>query len=188
MNKSLVYTKTGDKGTTGLIGGTRVAKDHFRLEAYGTVDELNTNIGMIRSYPIDQASIEAIIRIQNQLFTIGSYLATDDSVSDLRSKLRTDEKEIAWLETEMDQMESALPPLKNFVLPGGHPAVSQCHITRTICRRAERRVISMSGEVMVDEWVIRYLNRLSDYFFVLSRHLSNYFKIDEIPWISNLQE
>jgi len=126
MKKSLVYTKTGDKGTTGLIGGTRVNKDDFRLEAYGTVDELNTNIGMIRSYPIDETSINTIIRIQNQLFTIGSYLATDKSVSDLRSKLKTDEAEISFLETEMDKMEASLPELTNFVLPGGHPAVSQC--------------------------------------------------------------
>lgn len=188
MKKSLIYTKTGDKGTTGLIGGTRVEKDHFRLEAYGTVDELNAHIGMIRAYPIDDASVKTIVRIQHLLFTIGSYLATDESVSDLRTRLNTDEKEIEFLEHEMDRLEEALPPLRNFVIPGGHAAVSQAHICRTVCRRAERRVVSMSGEVQVDEWVIRYLNRLSDYFFVLSRHLSNYFGVDEIPWISGLQE
>lgn len=188
MKKSQIYTKTGDKGTTALIGGTRVPKNNFRLEAYGTVDELNTNAGMIRSYPVDENTIKTIVRIQNQLFTIGSYLATDEKVSDLRNKLVTDEKEIEFLELEMDKLESKLPPLSNFVLPGGHPAVAQCHISRTICRRAERRVISMSEQVEVDEWVIRYLNRLSDYFFVLSRFLTDYFKIDEIPWVAPLHD
>ncbi|TCO07216.1 cob(I)yrinic acid a,c-diamide adenosyltransferase [Natronoflexus pectinivorans] len=188
MKKSLVYTKTGDKGSTGLIGGTRVSKNDYRLEAYGTVDELNSNIGMIRSYPIDQESIDSIIRIQRQLFTIGSYLATDESVSDLRTKLKTDEAEIEFMELEMDKMESKLPPLSNFVLPGGHPAVAQCHICRTICRRAERRIITMQSQTTVDEWVIRYINRLSDYFFVLSRHLTNYFQINEIPWVSGLHD
>lgn len=186
MKKSQVYTKTGDKGHTSLIGGTRVEKHHFRLEAYGTVDELNAHIGLIRSYEIDECSVGALIRIQNQLFTIGSYLATDETVSDLRSRLKTNEKEIEFMEYEMDRMEDALPPLRNFVLPGGHPALGQCHVARTVCRRAERRVIAMAAEVEVDEWVIRYLNRLSDYFFVLSRHLSNYFKVDEIPWVSGL--
>ncbi|ASB47835.1 cob(I)yrinic acid a,c-diamide adenosyltransferase [Alkalitalea saponilacus] len=188
MKKSLVYTKTGDKGSTGLIGGTRVSKNDYRLEAYGTVDELNSNIGMIRSYPIDQESIDSIIRIQRQLFTIGSYLATDESVSDLRTKLKTEEAEIEFMELEMDKMESKLPPLSNFVLPGGHPAVAQCHICRTICRRAERRIITMQSQTTVDEWVIRYVNRLSDYFFVLSRHLTNYFQINEIPWVSGLYD
>jgi cob(I)alamin adenosyltransferase len=128
MEKSLVYTKTGDKGTTGLIGGTRVPKNHIRLEAYGTVDELNTHIGMVRSYPIDATSEETIIRIQRQLFTIGSYLATDTNKSDLQNRLVTDEKEIEFLENQMDTMESQLPPLSHFILPGGHPAVAQCHI------------------------------------------------------------
>ncbi len=186
MKKSQVYTKTGDKGLTSLIGGTRVPKNHIRLGAYGTVDELNANIGMVRSFEIDKQSVETLIHIQNRLFTIGSYLATDESVSDLRSKLGTDEKEIEFLEFEMDRLEAALPPLANFVLPGGHPAVSQCHIARTVCRRAERCVIAMSETNEVDAWVIKYLNRLSDYLFVLSRHLSNYFKLNEIPWVSGL--
>ncbi len=186
MNKSQVYTKTGDKGFTSLIGGTRVEKHHVRLEAYGTVDELNAHIGMIRSYNVDEDSQKALIRIQNLLFTIGSYLATDESVSDLRMHLKTDEAEIEFMELEMDRMENALPPLRNFVLPGGHPALAQCHIARTVCRRAERRAIAMASEVVVDEWVIRYLNRLSDYLFVLSRHLSNYFNVNEIPWVSGL--
>lgn len=188
MKKSLVYTKTGDKGTTGLIGGTRVPKDHYRLEAYGTVDELNTHLGMIRSYPIDERSAKTLIRIQNQLFTIGSYLATDAEVSDLRQRLKTEESEIEIMEREMDELEAALPPLRNFVLPGGHPAVAQCHISRTICRRAERRIVAMQAEVEVDQWVVRYINRLSDYCFVLSRHLAAYFGIEEIPWKPDLQD
>lgn len=188
MKKSLIYTKTGDKGTTALIGGTRVPKNHIRLEAYGTVDELNTNIGMIRSYPIGEKNIEAIIRIQNQLFTIGGYLATDSDVSDLRNRLIKDDKEIEFLELQMDSLESELPKLSNFVLPGGHPTVAQCHICRTICRRAERRIITMAETMEVDEWVVKYINRLSDYFFVLSRYLTYFFKIDEIPWVAPLQD
>lgn len=186
MGKSQVYTKTGDKGFTSLIGGTRVQKHHYRLEAYGTVDELNAHIGMIRSCDVDKKSIESLCRIQNQLFTVGSYLATDETASDLRTRLKTDEKEIEFLEQEMDFMEEALPPLRNFVLPGGHTALAQCHVARTVCRRAERRVNAMAVEVEVDEWIIRYLNRLSDYLFVFSRYLSNYFNINEIPWASGL--
>ena len=182
MAKSQVYTKTGDKGKTSLIGGTRVEKHHYRLEAYGTVDELNAHIGMIRSWPNESFINENIIRIQNQLFKIGAYLATDDTMSDLRSRLNCDESEIEVLEKEMDKMEESLPPLKNFILPGGHPAPTYAHIARTICRRAERRVNEMAKKTEVATWVIRYLNRLSDYFFVLARYLSNFHKNNEIPW------
>jgi len=182
MKKSLVYTKTGDKGTTSLIGGTRVSKGDLRLDAYGTVDELSSHIGMIWSYDIDQHSKEVLQSTQNQLFVIGAYLATDSAVSDLRNRLSRDNALIEQLENEMDVLENALPPLTNFVLPGGHPAVSACHIARTVCRRAERKVVEMSLQLEVDEWVITYLNRLSDYLFVLSRHLSNFFNIEEIPW------
>jgi len=182
MKKSLVYTKTGDKGTTSLIGGTRVSKGDLQLDAYGTVDELSSHIGMIWSYDIDQHSKEVLQSTQNQLFVIGAYLATDSAVSDLRNRLSRDNALIEQLENEMDVLENALPPLTNFVLPGGHPAVSACHIARTVCRRAERKVVEMSQQLEVDEWVITYLNRLSDYLFVLSRHLSNFFNIEEIPW------
>ena len=182
MNKSQIYTKTGDTGTTSLIGGTRVPKHHFRLEAYGTVDELNAQIGMVRAWPADKNTNAMLIRVQEQLFMIGSYLATDATISDLRTKIPDDEKEIEILEYEMDKMENSLPALKNFILPGGHPASAQCHVVRTICRRAERRVNQMASETEVAPWIIRYLNRLSDYFFVLSRHLSKYFEIDEIRW------
>ena len=182
MKKSIVYTKTGDKGSTGLIGGTRVPKNHARLEAYGTIDELNSFIGLIRSFEIGEEDKKMIISIQSKLFTIGAYLATDTSVSNMRSKLDYKEEHIEELEGEMDRIENALPPLTNFVLPGGNQSVGYCHVARTICRRAERRVIDIAEEFEVDGWVIRYLNRLSDYLFVLSRHLSNYFGVDEIPW------
>lgn len=182
MKKSQIYTKTGDKGTTSLIGGTRVPKHHLRLEAYGTVDELNSQIGLIRAWQSDEHANTVLKNIQEQLFMIGAYLATDHNSSDLRSKLKCDEKDIEILEKEMDQLESSLPPLKNFILPGGHPAAAQCHIARTVCRRAERRVNHMASETEVAPWVIRYLNRLSDYFFVLARYLSKYFDNNEIPW------
>ncbi|PWD98583.1 cob(I)yrinic acid a,c-diamide adenosyltransferase [Marinilabilia rubra] len=182
MEKSQIYTKTGDRGTTSLIGGTRVPKHHLRLEAYGTVDELNAQIGLIKAWQNDEHTTSVLNKIQEQLFMIGAYLATDDTTSDLRTKLKCDEKDIEVLETEMDQLESSLPPLKNFILPGGHPASAQCHIARTVCRRAERRVNEMATQTEVATWVIRYLNRLSDYFFVLSRYLSKYFDNNEIPW------
>jgi len=186
MKKSVVYTKTGDKGKTGLIGGTRVPKNHERLEAYGTIDELNSFIGLIRSYELEEGIVHFIIDIQSKLFSIGAYLATDTSVSDMRDRIKYDEEQIGLLEVEVDRMESALPPLTNFILPGGHPAVGYCHVARTICRRAERRVITIADAHDVNPWVIRYINRLSDYLFVLSRYLSKYFDVHEIPWKSEL--
>ncbi len=182
MKKSIVYTKTGDKGTTALIGGTRVKKHNRRLDAYGTVDELNSFVGMLRSYDIDQHTKDVIITIQNELFIIGAYLATDSSRSDLRDKLDCDEKKIEMLEREMDEMESKLPPLRNFVLPGGHPLVTYSHICRTVCRRVERIVSELAEETEINGWVLRYVNRLSDYFFVLSRFMTDYFNVEEIPW------
>lgn len=186
MKKSVVYTKTGDKGSTSLIGGTRVPKYHIRLEAYGTVDELNSYLGLIRSYDVAKDVVDRIVTVQNELFTIGAYLATDSSVSDLRDRIKYDEGKIEFLEVEMDRLENQLPPLTSFILPGGHPAVAHCHVARTICRRAERRVLEMGETYEVNNWVVRYLNRLSDFLFVLSRHLSNYFAVDEIPWQSEL--
>ena len=186
MKKSEVYTKAGDQGTTSLIGGTMVPKHHQRLDAYGTVDELNAYIGLVRAWPTDQQTNETLVQIQKQLFMIGAYLATDDNVSDLRTKLNCEEKEIEYLEKEMDRMESSLPPLKHFVLPGGHQAVAYCHIARTISRRTERKISRMAEETEISPWVMRYINRLSDYFFVLARHSSNYFGIDEIPWKAEL--
>ncbi len=186
MSKSQVYTKTGDRGRTSLIGGTRVPKNDKRLEAYGTVDELNTFIGMIRSYDIDEGSKLQIIKIQKKLFEIGAYLATDTNVADLRDKLKYNEADIEELEQQMDAMDELLPPLKYFLLPGGHPCVSYCHISRTVCRRAERCILTVVDESEVNTWVVRYINRLSDYLFVLSRHLSKYFDVNEIPWVPEL--
>lgn len=182
MKKSVVYTKTGDKGSTGLIGGTRVSKSNDRLEAYGTVDELISFIGLIRSYDLPEEEKNTLVGIQTKLFTVGAYLATDKSVSDMHVKLKYGEEDIILLEKEMDRMESVLPSLKSFILPGGHTAVSSCHVARTVCRRAERRVIAIADACEVDLWVVKYLNRLSDYLFVLSRHLSKYFNVEEIPW------
>ena len=176
-----VYTKTGDRGTTGLIGGTRVEKHHLRLEAYGTVDELSSHIGLLRSYPIDERSVEVLIRIQKQLFVLSSYLATDTTVSSLKSRL--DDKEVEFLEAEIDRMEEKLPPMKYFILPGGHHASAQCNVTRTVCRRAERRINAVVLQSVEDEKVLRYINRLSDYLFVLSRHLSDFFNEKEIIWM-----
>ena len=183
MKKSVVYTKTGDKGQTSLIGGTRVPKQHIRLEAYGTIDELNSFIGMIWSYPIDNDAKQVIHAIQNQLFVVGAWLATDDAASDMKQQLIGDDTLIMRLEQEMDRMENALPPLSSFVLPGGHPAVSAAHISRTVCRRAERCVLSLDETFKVETWIVMFLNRLSDYLFVLSRHLTNYFQVEEIPWV-----
>lgn len=181
---SKVYTKTGDKGKTGLIGGTRVPKCHDRLEAYGTVDELNTYIGMIRSFNIDAHLKEVLINIQNKLFVIGACLATDEDKSDMKSKLPCNKADAEYLEKEIDKMETELPPLTNFVLPGGHQAVSFCHIARTVCRRAERRIIKLSETVSVEEDLTKYVNRLSDFLFVLSRKVANDFNVDEVPWVS----
>ncbi len=182
MKKSLVYTKTGDSGTTSLIGGTRVAKNDAKLEAYGTVDELNTHLGMIRSFEIDERCNQFLIKIQNHLFTIGAYLATDVEKSDLRNRLDTSAESIEALELEMDILESTLPPLTQFLLPGGYPTVSACHIARTVCRRAERCAITVSLNDERDNYVVKYLNRLSDYLFVLSRYQADRKGIKEIPW------
>jgi cob(I)alamin adenosyltransferase len=176
-----VYTKTGDKGQTSLIGGTRVPKHHMRIEAYGTVDELNSYIGLIRDQQIDEQSKKILVEIQDRLFTIGSSLASDPE----RSKMKIPdlkEEDIILLENEMDKMNETLPEMRSFVLPGGHTTVSYCHIARCVCRRAERLTIHLSENSFVAELVIKYLNRLSDYLFVLSRKLSHDLNAEEIPW------
>lgn len=176
-----VYTKTGDKGQTSLIGGTRVPKHHIRIEAYGTVDELNSHIGLIRDQQLDAHSIEVLIEIQDRLFTIGSSLASDPGKSKMKIP-DLKEEDVTLLETEMDKMDEQLPEMKSFVLPGGHTTVSFCHIARCVCRRAERLVIHLSESEEVAPLVIKYLNRLSDYLFVLSRKLTIDLKAREIPW------
>lgn len=178
-----VYTKTGDEGKTSLIGGTRVAKNDIRLEAYGSVDELNCYLGMIRSFDIDPKMIEELIAIQAILFVVGGNLATDTAVREVDFKLGCKEEDVEFLERAMDRMDTELPPLKFFVLPGGNQAVSFCHIARTVCRRVERRILDLNGETEVDGLILRYINRLSDYLFVLSRKVALDAGVDEIKWV-----
>lgn len=184
-----VYTKTGDKGTTALFGGTRVPKDHARIESYGTVDELNSYIGLIRDQEINSHYKNILIEIQDRLFTVGAILATPPEKEVLKNgelrlqKLGILETDIELLENEIDTMEDALPPMTHFILPGGNTTVSYCHITRCVCRRAERLAVHLSHNEPVAEIVIKYLNRLSDYLFVLARKLSSDLQADEVKWI-----
>ncbi|MEM7107583.1 MAG: cob(I)yrinic acid a,c-diamide adenosyltransferase [Bacteroidota bacterium] len=180
-----VYTKTGDKGTTALFGGSRVSKSHVRIEAYGTVDELNSYVGLLRDQPVNSNKSDVLIEIQDRLFTMGSILATEPG----NNKVKVPElspSDVQNLEFAMDAMDDELPEIRSFVLPGGHPSVSFCHIARCVCRRAERLVVALSEHNQVHELVIQYLNRLSDYLFVLSRVMAQELKIEETPWISKL--
>jgi cob(I)alamin adenosyltransferase len=176
-----IYTKTGDTGTTALFGGKRVSKADLRIDTYGTVDELNSHIGLVRDQEINQKRASTLIEIQDRLFTIGSILATEPGNTKVKIPALA-ESDIQFLEKEIDTMEEALPPMKTFVLPGGHPSVSYCHIARTVCRRAERLVIALNESEKVDTLVIQYLNRLSDYLFVLSRKVSSELNAPETPW------
>ncbi len=184
-----IYTKTGDKGTTALFGGTRVPKHHIRIDSYGTVDELNSHIGLIRDQQIDEHSKKILINIQDKLFTAGAVLATDPEKAILKSgKKRLNIptisiKDIELLENEIDQMNTSLPPMTHFVLPGGHQTVSFCHIARCVCRRAERLATALYEIEPFEATTLQYLNRLSDYLFVLARKLSHDLKADEIKWI-----
>ena len=176
-----IYTKKGDQGETSLLGGTRVKKSHVRIESYGTVDELNSWIGLIRDQQIDSDTKNFLIHIQDRLFTIGSHLASDPvkrgiKIPDIK------EENINALENEMDRMNEVLPEMKSFVLPGGHVIVSYCHIARCVCRRAERCAVHLASEEKVDDIIIKYLNRLSDYLFILSRKLTQDLKAAETPW------
>ncbi|QPH40324.1 cob(I)yrinic acid a,c-diamide adenosyltransferase [Pedobacter endophyticus] len=180
-----IYTKTGDKGQTSLIGGTRVPKFHLRIETYGTVDELNSHIGLIRCQPIDPSYQSVLKEIQDRLFTIGSSLAADPERSKMKIPDLNDE-DITFLENEMDAMNAQLPELKHFVLPGGNTIVSYCHIARCVCRRAERLTVELAENSFVDERVTVYLNRLSDYLFVLARKLNKDFGAAENIWIPRI--
>jgi cob(I)alamin adenosyltransferase len=179
-----VYTRTGDDGTTGLIGGRRVQKFDLRLEAYGTVDELNSWIGLIRSQAVNSTIVHDLIEIQNKLFVVGALLATDTAAVENSDKLPCCEQDILFLEERMDELLDSLPPLTSFLLPGGSNTVSYCHIARTVCRRAERRAYQLSAETAVPNQVLKYLNRLSDYLYVLSRKVAADDGIEEIPWKS----
>lgn len=176
-----IYTKKGDEGKTSLIGGTRVSKNHVRIEAYGTVDEANSWIGLLRDEINDEATKAVLIRIQNRLFDTGSLLAADPEHNKMKLP-QLSEDDVVLLEKEIDKMNETLPPIKNFLLPGGHPVVSHCHIARCVCRRAERRVAHLSEVSPVDPMIIKYLNRLSDYLFVLSRKLGTDYGAQEIQW------
>jgi len=180
-----IYTRTGDKGTTSLIGGTRVPKYHIRIDAYGTIDELISYAGLIRDQKIDKPTKKILIIIQDRLMTCASILATDYENCNVKIP-KMYEEDIVMLEKEMDKMEKVLPPLNSSILPGGHTTVSYCHITRNVCRRAERKVVKLAQEVKYCDLVIKYLNRLSDYFFVLSRKFSNDLNAEEIFWDTRL--
>jgi cob(I)alamin adenosyltransferase len=173
-----IYTKTGDTGETGLYGGARVPKFHPRVEAYGTVDELNSYIGLVRDLIVTPQYRDVLKAIQDRLFTIGAVLASDPEKNMMTPDLK--ETDIQLLENQIDSMESALPALKNFILPGGHPTVSYCNIARTVCRRAERLVVALN----VDPLSIIYLNRLSDYLFVLGRKVGQDLGVEEVIWKS----
>lgn len=177
-----VYTKTGDKGKTSLIGGTRVAKNNARIEAYGTVDELNSWIGMVRDHLDVEPWIALLIEVQDRLFTIGSSLATDPNKNPRTKLPDLLETDVERLENEIDALNDTLPEMKSFILPGGHPSVSNCHVARTICRRAERRTIELGENEFVAPLVQQYLNRLSDYLFVLARAVSQHYQANETPW------
>jgi len=178
-----IYTRTGDKGTTSLIGGTKVPKSHLRIEAYGTIDEFNSHIGLCRDVVGDARLKEILLEIQDRLFTIGSSLACDPvkepklHIPDLK------ETDVKLLEDDIDRMNEVVPPMKSFVLPGGHIVVSQLHIARCVCRRAERCCVRLELESQeVNSLILKYLNRLSDWLFVAARFVSHQHHAVEIPW------
>lgn len=182
MKKSLIYTRTGDKGSTSLIGGIRVSKTHERLEAYGTVDELNSFIGLLKAEIPEGEDSTFLLKIQHMLFSVGTYLATDTASTPMRQEGIMEKSAIEELEREIDKTDASVPPLKSFVIPGGNKSASLCHVCRTVCRRAERRILVLQQDNEIDENITSYVNRLSDYFFVLSRKLNNAEKCEEIFW------
>lgn len=176
-----IYTKTGDKGLTSLIGGTRVPKSSLRIECYGTVDELNSHIGLVRDQEVNAGRRPLLKEIQDRLFTIGSALAADPEKSKMKLP-DLHEADVTLLEDEMDRLNLDLPELRAFILPGGHPAVSHAHVARCVCRRAERLVIHLSEDSFVADLVAVYLNRLSDFLFVLSRAMAHELGVEEVTW------
>ncbi len=183
-----IYTKTGDKGETSLFGGGRVKKSNLRIDAYGTVDELNSHLGLLRDHIADPELTNKLIYIQNKLFTMGSMLATPPDKKKLKSgkdRLQIkvlEETDAKFLEQGIDEMNEELPPMTHFILPGGHPSVSYCHVARCVCRRAERIVVALKENEAVEDTILVFLNRLSDYLFVLARKLSRDNGAREIPW------
>lgn len=182
MKKSLIYTRTGDKGKTSLVGGERVDKTDIRLEAYGTVDELSAFLGVLAALIPESPDRELLFYVQNKLFTIGSYLATDPSFTTFRQESMLSEDAILRLEQRIDTLDAELPKLNNFVLPGGSLASAQAHVCRTVCRRAERAILRVSDLYEVDDKILRFMNRLSDYLFVFSRTCNVESDVPEVFW------
>ncbi|AWW31624.1 cob(I)yrinic acid a,c-diamide adenosyltransferase [Echinicola strongylocentroti] len=180
-----LYTKGGDQGQTSLLGGSRVSKADLRIEAYGTIDELNAFLGLLKDQEVNQKRSGQLKTIQDRLFTIGADLATEQGNNKVK-KPDILEEDVTYLEREIDLMEEKLPALKKFILPGGHSAISYSHVARTVCRRAERRVTALHSQEAVDEIIIKYLNRLSDYLFVLGRMIAIEVEVKEITWESRV--
>ena len=181
-----VYTKTGDKGQTSLVGGQRVSKCCQRLESYGTVDELNSHIGVLISYLKDQQDVDFLTKVQADLFVVGGYLATDNSQREVRQGNIVSVEMVEAVENEIDRIQELLPPLKLFILPGGARSAAYAHVCRTVCRRAERNILKLIEEgVEVDELLIAYINRLSDYLFVLARKLNVDAEVQDVVWKRN---
>lgn len=181
-----IYTKTGDQGSTALFGGKRVSKADLRIDTYGTIDELNSWIGLLRDQNVNVKRIDFLIEIQDRLFTIGSILATEPGNTKVKIPSLS-LNDVQALEKAIDSMDSELPPMKSFILPGGNQSVSFCHITRTVCRRSERLVIALNNQESVDALVIQYLNRLSDYLFVLARKMALELNVADTPWKPKMQ-
>ncbi|MBS1978219.1 MAG: cob(I)yrinic acid a,c-diamide adenosyltransferase [Bacteroidetes bacterium] len=180
-----IYTRTGDQGTTALFGGKRVSKSELRIDTYGTVDELNSWLGVLRDQEVNRQRHEELVEIQDRLFTIGSILATEPGNTKVKIPTLTS-GDVTFLEKAIDKMEATLEPMKSFVLPGGHPSVSFGHVARTVCRRAERLVIALDLTEKVEPLVVQYLNRLSDYLFVLCRKMTKELNAPETPWKARL--
>ncbi|MFO7825240.1 MAG: cob(I)yrinic acid a,c-diamide adenosyltransferase [Cyclobacterium sp.] len=176
-----IYTKTGDRGETSLLGGTRVNKSHLRIDAYGTIDELNAHLGLLRDQEVNEKRRDNLYFIQDRLFVIGAHLASDPEKDQVKKPDFTKE-DITFLEKNIDTMEAGLPALRNFIIPGGHPVVSMAHITRTVCRRAERCIVLLMETSPVESLVLEFINRLSDYLFVLGRQLAVELNVNEITW------
>ena len=177
-----IYTKTGDKGTTSLFGGTRVPKHHIRIESYGTIDELNAHIGLLRDSIANKRHLDFLLTIQNELFVIGSQLATETNKQEKLKIQKISNTSITQIEKEIDVLTAALPLMTNFILPGGHITVSYCHIARCICRRAERLLVHLNEINPIDPECLEYVNRLSDYLFILARKLGQENEVNEVKW------
>ncbi|PVX52560.1 cob(I)alamin adenosyltransferase [Balneicella halophila] len=177
-----IYTKSGDKGKTGLVGGQRVSKHNIRLEAYGTVDELNSFVGLLESQSMDKRMKEFLGKLQYKLFDIGAYLATEKEDLEKYNIVACEEDDVTEIEALIDELNEELPKLKHFIMPGGHQTVAFCHIARTVCRRAERRITHLATEEDIDTVVVKYINRLSDLFFIMARKLAQDLQISEHKW------